>query len=419
MNSTNNNSFEIAAQKVFSDLYVLIKEDENKIDDKPFKFDLSIMPDDVISCIGNHLEDYPFEIYKDTELYKLFFKHDKPDDYKEYIKYINDIKNHKTYEEYDFTESCKTDISFLLLNIKKYFKELKIKKYEIKFRHEKYTERGLEPEIKISPKIYFYDKDNFNCLCISEMNVTERKKIINGCSEVSRPFKHYFTNVEEKKLNKIFEELIKDFKLYTKRCVAFNCNYNNEFDLRLKKYLKQNKTKIINDKPKQINVLDSSTDILKDDEPKPVNLLDLSTDILNIIGGFVKKDNKTRGKKELMDGEQIINGRKIIFPTFCGGEIDRSLNTKEDIKEYIFDYIISNFPYIKKCATMFKIRLSNDDKRKCFWILFKRCKLIINRNKEYYNKDVYNMDDNEEKEFFMEYLKLKNLSLPQKMTFEY
>ena len=28
------------------------------------------MPDDVISCIGNQLEDYPFEIYKDTELFK-------------------------------------------------------------------------------------------------------------------------------------------------------------------------------------------------------------------------------------------------------------------------------------------------------------------------------------------------------------
>ena len=85
MNSTNNDSYEIAANKVFSDLYNLIKEDENKIDDKPFKFDLSIMPDDVVSCIGKHLEDYPFEIYKDTELYKMFFKHDKPDDYKEYI----------------------------------------------------------------------------------------------------------------------------------------------------------------------------------------------------------------------------------------------------------------------------------------------------------------------------------------------
>ena len=101
MNSTNNNSFEIAAKKVFSDLYALIKEDENitnKIDDKPFKFDLSIMPDDVVTCIGKHLEDYPFEIYKDTELFKMFFKHDKPDDYKEYIKYINDIENYKTYE---------------------------------------------------------------------------------------------------------------------------------------------------------------------------------------------------------------------------------------------------------------------------------------------------------------------------------
>ena len=47
----------------------------------------------------------------------MFFKHDKPDDYKEYIKHINDIKNYKTYEEYDFTESCKTDINFLLLRI--------------------------------------------------------------------------------------------------------------------------------------------------------------------------------------------------------------------------------------------------------------------------------------------------------------
>ena len=30
MNSTNNNSFEIAAKKLFSDLYALIKEDEKE-----------------------------------------------------------------------------------------------------------------------------------------------------------------------------------------------------------------------------------------------------------------------------------------------------------------------------------------------------------------------------------------------------
>ena len=120
-----------------------------------------------------------------------------------------------------------------------------------------------------------------------------------------------------------------------------------------------------------------------------------------------------------MDKEQIINGKTIEFRNFCGGEICRSLNTKEDIKEYIFDYFNIEFPDIKTYASNAKIRLSNDDKRKCFWILFKRCKIIIENNKVYYNKDVYNMDDNEEKEFFMEYLKLKNLSLPKNTTFEY
>ena len=52
-----------------------------------------------------------------------------------------------------------------------------------------------------------------------------------------------------------------------------------------------------------------------DDKPKPVNLLDLDNDILNIIGDFVKKDNKIRERDELIDEKQIINGRKIIFPT--------------------------------------------------------------------------------------------------------
>ena len=112
MNSTNNNSFEIAAKKVFNDLHTLIKEDENKTDKKPFKFDLSIMPTDVINCIGNHLEDYPFEIYKDTELYKMFFKHDKPDDYKEYIKYISDIKIIKHMKNTILRKVVKLTLSF-------------------------------------------------------------------------------------------------------------------------------------------------------------------------------------------------------------------------------------------------------------------------------------------------------------------
>ena len=148
--------------------------------------------------------------------------------------------------------------------------------------------------------------------------------------------------------------------------------------LRLKKYLKHNKTKIIktDNKPKKVNLLDSSTDIKIDDEPKPFNLLDLDNDILNIIGDFVKKDNEER-EEEVMDKEQIINGKTIEFRNFRSCEICISLNTKEAIKEYIFDYFNMEFPDIKTYASNAKIRLSNDDKRKCFWILFKRCKLII------------------------------------------
>ena len=51
MNSTNNNSFEIAAKKVFSDLYVLIKEDENitnKTNDNSIKCNKLDLNNDVL-----------------------------------------------------------------------------------------------------------------------------------------------------------------------------------------------------------------------------------------------------------------------------------------------------------------------------------------------------------------------------------
>ena len=190
-----------------------------------------------------------------------------------------------------------------------------------------------------------------------------------------------------------------------------NSTNNNSFEIAAKKVFSDLYALIKEDENITTNEID--------DKPKPVNLLDLDNDILNIIGDFVKKDNKKREIKEIMDKEQIINEKAIEFRNFNSGEICRSVNAKEAIKEYIFDYFNIEFPDIKTYASNAKIRLSNDDKRKCFWILFKRCKLIINRNKVYYNKDVYNMDDNEEKDFFMEYLKLKNLSLPKNTTFEY
>ena len=152
-----------------------------------------------------------------------------------------------------------------------------------------------------------------------------------------------------------------------------------------------------------------------DDKPKPINLLDLSTDILNTIGDFVKKDNKEREERErkdnikrerekIVNSEQIINGKIIMFRNFCGDYITKPLNTKEDVKNYIFDYIDREFPDIKTYASNHKIRLSKDDKRRCAWVLFKRCKLIFVPNKLHHNKVIYNMDDDEEKEIFEEYL---------------
>ena len=91
MNSTNNNSFEIAAKKVFSDLYVLIKEDENitnKIDDKPIKSNKLDLNNDVLDknnacltipiCIN--IKDEEVEISKTLDknsIIKIISKYNK------------------------------------------------------------------------------------------------------------------------------------------------------------------------------------------------------------------------------------------------------------------------------------------------------------------------------------------------------
>ena len=76
MNSTNNNSFEIAAKKVFSDLYALIKEDENittnKIDDKPIESNLLDLKNECLSipiCIK--ILDEEVEISKTLDRYSI------------------------------------------------------------------------------------------------------------------------------------------------------------------------------------------------------------------------------------------------------------------------------------------------------------------------------------------------------------
>jgi hypothetical protein len=60
-------------------------------------------------------------------------------------------------------------------------------------------------------------------------------------------------------------------------------------------------------KSKQINVLDSSTVILKDDKPKPVNLLDLNTDCISCI--FPDNKNPFEMTDINLNGYYFVNKR--------------------------------------------------------------------------------------------------------------
>jgi ribosome maturation factor RimP len=190
-----------------------------------------------------------------------------------------------------------------------------------------------------------------------------------------------------------------------------NSTNNNSFEIAAKKVFSDLYALIKEDEKETENKIDNNK---KDNKNVKSNKKDNKIVISNKIDNKIVKSNKIDDKnvisneiKELMDEEQIINGKTIEFGTFINTDIVVPLNTKEDIKEYIFHYINLDFQDIKKYAKKRKVRLSNDDMCKCFFILFKRCKILFDLNKVYYN-----MDDNEEKDFFMEYLKLKNLSLP-------
>ena len=147
-----------------------------------------------------------------------------------------------------------------------------------------------------------------------------------------------------------------------------NSTNNNSFEIAAKKVFsdlyalikedeKETENKIDNNKKDNKNVISNKIDnkIVKsnkiddknvisneiDDKPKPFNLLDLDNDILNIIGDFVKKDNEER-EEEIVNSEQIINGKIIMFRNFCGDYITKPLNTKEDIKKKLI-ILIGNF----------------------------------------------------------------------------
>ena len=249
MNSTNNDFYKNAAIKVFAQLGQLIEEDENitnKIDDKPIKSNKLDLNNDVLDK-NNACLTIPICI---------------------------NIKD----EEVEISKTL--DKNSIIKIISKYNKGLssKINKMDIcKIEHPK-TKNAYKSSIAQLTKAFDSNEKYFN-----------------------DKFKKYY---------KYKQDMVNIVLCHSLKClwISIYHGYSIEED---------------ENKPKQINVLDSSTDILKDDKPIPVNLLDLSTDILNTIGDFVKKDNKEREERErerkdnikrereeIVNSEQIINGKK-------------------------------------------------------------------------------------------------------------
>ena len=149
-----------------------------------------------------------------------------------------------------------------------------------------------------------------------------------------------------------------------------------------------------------------------------MNLLDLNNDILNIIGGYVKKDNL--GEK-LNEEEQILNGKKITFgclrchyhPYDENPYDNNGYYLKDNIKRYLFHYLDAEILELKEYAKIDKIKLTKPDIRMCIWVLFQRYKLILDDYKLFLN-----MED--ENNYLDEYLTEKKLNLKsKKYSFNY
>ena len=229
MNSTNNNnSFEIAAKKVFSDLYALIKEDENMIlyeignDDKPSKSNKSDLNNDVL---------------------------DKNNDCLTLPICIN-IKN----EEVEISKTL--DKNSIIEVISKYNKDLasKIKKMSIvKIEHPK-TKNAYKSSIEPLTKAFDSNEKYFN-----------------------DKFKKYY---------KYKQDMVNIVLCHSLKRLWINIYYGYSIEED-------------ENKPKQVNLLDSSTDILIDDKQNESNLLDKNNDCLTIPICINIKDEEVEISKTL------------------------------------------------------------------------------------------------------------------------
>jgi hypothetical protein len=196
MNSTNNNSFEIAAKKVFLQLEQLIEEDE-KLNN--YHVNLHELPNDIMEKINNNLLDKNdkrfnkiFNDSKDYKLLKILFGNNIPS--RKQLKYIDpDIYNeYKTNIDLDcikeYIHSTKkfnnlTCHSFQI--VYRVNKNINLTSFNIRILDENNNKIG---SINSSCKILFKykDKDKEEFLC--------NKECQNVMSNINNEIKIYINN---------------------------------------------------------------------------------------------------------------------------------------------------------------------------------------------------------------------------------
>jgi ferredoxin-thioredoxin reductase catalytic subunit len=196
MNSTNNNSFEIAAKKVFLQLEQLIEEDE-KLNN--YHVNLHELPNDIMEKINNHLLDKNdkrfnkiFNDSKDYKLLKILFGNNIPS--RKQLKYIDP----NIYNEYK--TNINLDCIKEYINKNKKFNKLNCHSLQIVYRvnssinflsflirllDENNNKIGsINSSCKVSFK--FKDKDKEEFLCNKEC----QNVISNINNEIKNSFKY-------------------------------------------------------------------------------------------------------------------------------------------------------------------------------------------------------------------------------------
>ena len=237
MNSTNNNSFEIAAKKVFSDLYDLIKEDEKLNNNHVL---LQELPNDVMQKINNNLLDKNdkrfnkiFSENKDDKLLEILFNGNIPD-----LKFIDpDIFN-------KFKTNINLDCIKKYINKNEKFNKIKCHSFQTVFKVNKNINLtsfhirildennnkigSISSSCKVSFK--FKDKDKEEFLCSRAC-----QKVIN---DINNEIKNYIINYKYKQdvEPESYKEYI-EFNTLTKQkqytFQTFNFTEINKVDLSL------------------------------------------------------------------------------------------------------------------------------------------------------------------------------------------